>query len=91
MLDLPLLDHSRMESNGLAGRIHVSQATADVLKAAGRGSWLTPREEKIVAKGKGELQTYFVSIPTKVEKSTLSVTDDDSSSADRANSGHLDV
>jgi class 3 adenylate cyclase len=51
---------SRMESNGVRGRIHVSQATADALTAQGKGQWLVPREDKIVAKGKGEMQTYFI-------------------------------
>ncbi|CAB9526088.1 Receptor-type guanylate cyclase gcy [Seminavis robusta] len=53
---------SRMESNGVPGRIHVSQSTADLLVAQGKSEWLTPREDKIVAKGKGEMQTYFVAI-----------------------------
>lgn len=52
---------SRMESNGESGRIHVSQETADLLIAAGKSSWLDPREDKIKAKGKGEMQTYWVS------------------------------
>jgi class 3 adenylate cyclase len=51
---------SRMESNGIAGRIQVSQSTADALILAGKAAWLTPREEKVVAKGKGEMQTYWV-------------------------------
>lgn len=51
---------SRMESNGVKSRIHVSQETADELAAKGKGAWVTPREDKIVAKGKGELQTYWV-------------------------------
>jgi hypothetical protein len=51
---------SRMESNGVRGRIHVSQATADALTAKGKGHWLIRREDKIVAKGKGEMQTYFI-------------------------------
>eukprot|EP00977_Amphora_coffeiformis_P014429 scaffold4042_cov165-Amphora_coffeaeformis.AAC.9 len=37
---------SRMESNGVPGRIHVSQATANQLIAKGKGSWLTPREDR---------------------------------------------
>ncbi|CAB9524198.1 Receptor-type guanylate cyclase gcy [Seminavis robusta] len=57
---------SRMESNGVKGRIHVSQATADALIAVGKGHWLTPRVDKIVAKGKGEMQTYLVDVsPSK--------------------------
>jgi class 3 adenylate cyclase len=51
---------SRMESNGVRGRIHVSQATADEVTAKGKGQWITAREDKIVAKGKGEMQTYFI-------------------------------
>jgi hypothetical protein len=47
-------------SNGVRGRIHVSQATADALTAKGKGQWLKAREDKIVAKGKGEMQTYFI-------------------------------
>jgi class 3 adenylate cyclase len=48
---------SRMESNGVKGKIHCSQTTADALISAGRSQWLTAREDKITAKGKGEMQT----------------------------------
>ena len=51
---------SRMESNGVPGKIHVSQATADALHAQGKGNWCVARPDKITAKGKGEMQTYFV-------------------------------
>jgi len=49
-----------LESTGLKGRIQVSEATADELRQKGKEGWLTPREEKVVAKGKGEMQTYWV-------------------------------
>jgi class 3 adenylate cyclase len=49
---------SRMESNGMKGKIHCSQTTADALITAGKTQWLTSREDKITAKGKGEMQTY---------------------------------
>lgn len=52
---------SRMESMGMKGLIQVSQETADLLVAAGKGNWINPREDKIVAKGKGQLQTYWLS------------------------------
>ncbi|CAB9510944.1 Receptor-type guanylate cyclase gcy [Seminavis robusta] len=51
---------ARMESHGKPGMIHVSEATANELTKAGKASWLQPRDEKITAKGKGEMQTYFV-------------------------------
>jgi class 3 adenylate cyclase len=51
---------SRMESTGIPNKIQVSTATADLLIAAGKGSWVKPRDELIEAKGKGKLQTYWV-------------------------------
>jgi class 3 adenylate cyclase len=51
---------SRMESNGVGGKIHVSQTTADLLMAAGKTKWLVQRPELVTAKGKGEMQTYWV-------------------------------
>ena len=60
---------SRMESNGAGGKIHCSQATADLLIAAGKGPWLTKREDKIIAKGKGEMTTYWIAINSKAESS----------------------
>ena len=49
-----------MESNGVGGRIHCSQETAEALTEMGKETWVTPREDKVYAKGKGELQTYWV-------------------------------
>jgi len=63
---------SRMESNGIGGRIHVSQQTADELIAKGRVNWLVPREDKIIAKGKGEMHTYWVEIRTAKSCTTAS-------------------
>jgi class 3 adenylate cyclase len=51
---------ARMESNSARNRIHVSEATANLLIKAGKSSWVTQRQDKIVAKGKGEMQTYWV-------------------------------
>jgi class 3 adenylate cyclase len=59
---------SRMESNGIPGRIQVSQSTADALILAGKAGWLTPREEKVVAKGLGEIQTYWIDRKTNSDK-----------------------
>ena len=53
---------SRMESTGERGKIQASKEAADLLLRAGKSQWVTPREETVVAKGKGELQTYWVSL-----------------------------
>ena len=50
---------ARMESNGSPNRIHVSESTAQLIKAAGKGSWITKRQDLVFAKGKGEMQTYW--------------------------------
>jgi class 3 adenylate cyclase len=60
---------SRMESTGKRDRIQISQETADLLCAAGKANWITPREEKVVAKGKGELQTYWLAVGSTKDKS----------------------
>lgn len=51
---------SRMESTGIPDRIQISQETADLLTKAGKGNWCEARAEKVAAKGKGELTTYFL-------------------------------
>lgn len=53
---------SRMESTGIVNRIQVSQQTADLLISVGKRLWLTPREDPVEVKGKGELRTYFISV-----------------------------
>ena len=50
-----------MESTGLSGKIHLTQETANRLISAGKGNWVIPRETKVNAKGKGEMQTYWIS------------------------------
>ena len=57
---------SRMESLGKAGKIQVSKATADLIAAAGKEKWLVPREDTVIAKGKGEIQCFWVVIPSSM-------------------------
>jgi len=61
----------RMESTGQRGKIQISQDTADLLVAAGKMSWIAPREERVVAKGKGEMQTFWVNIGTTIDVSAF--------------------
>jgi 3'5'-cyclic nucleotide phosphodiesterase/Adenylate and Guanylate cyclase catalytic domain len=62
-----------MESTGIAGRIQISQKTADLLMADGKESWLTKRDGLVEAKGKGSMVTYWL-LPAK----TITVTSDSS-------------
>lgn len=52
---------ARIESHGAKGKIHVSLETAKELIKCGMSKILVEREQKIHAKGKGYLQTYFLS------------------------------
>ena len=52
---------SRMESSCEPGRIQISQDTAELLAAAKKSFWFSPRENKIELKGKGIVQTYVTS------------------------------
>ena len=61
---------SRMESHGQPGRIHVSMSVAEHLMAKGKEHWLEAREDKVVAKGKGEMQTYWVNVGASPSAST---------------------
>eukprot|EP00980_Cylindrotheca_fusiformis_P010899 scaffold2482_cov116-Cylindrotheca_fusiformis.AAC.9 len=58
---------ARMESSGERSRIQISQATADLLTEAGLARWLIPRSSKIFVKGKGEMQTYWVTKTNKIQ------------------------
>lgn len=51
---------ARMESTGKAGQIQLSQDTANLLIAAGKESWIRPREDRVQAKGKGIMQTFWL-------------------------------
>ncbi|CAB9496705.1 Receptor-type guanylate cyclase gcy [Seminavis robusta] len=61
----------RIEASGAPGRIHCSKETADLLKRAGKESWLEQRRNQIQAKGKGLMTTYWVNL--KGEHGTGSV------------------
>lgn len=53
---------SRIESAGVAGRIHISAQTASLLKTAGKQHWIKPVQAAIDIKGKGKMQTYFLAV-----------------------------
>jgi len=66
---------ARMESTGIKSKIHISQETADLLISHGKDDWITKREEKVVAKGKGEMQTYWLNIADSSDRMSGSATD----------------
>ena len=78
----PCNTYSRMESNGEKGRIHVSQDTADELIKVGKSHWIRAREGTITAKGKGEMQTYWIT-PNIARTSKSARTSQSRSSSDR--------
>lgn len=51
---------ARMESTSEAGKIQLSAETANELLKNGKANWFLPRPDRIYAKGKGELNTFFV-------------------------------
>ena len=51
---------ARIEGTGRAGRIQVSQETADLINKAGKSQWLVKRRDAVQAKGKSDLQTYWI-------------------------------
>jgi Adenylate and Guanylate cyclase catalytic domain len=69
---------SRMETTGEAGRIHVSQVTAEILVAAGKGKWVTQRQDQVIAKGKGALQTFWFKIISESHATGSNLTNDSS-------------
>ncbi|KAL3922335.1 MAG: hypothetical protein SGARI_006473 [Bacillariaceae sp.] len=78
---------ARMESTGSPGRIQCTEATAELLQIAGKGDWIKEREELVVAKGKGELKTYWIEV-TSGRRSQKSIDDSDRSGDRSDRSGY---
>lgn len=69
-----------MESTGRPGWIHASEQTAAELRAQGKHRWLNARKDQVVAKGKGELSTYWIVMPKRSRLGSVSTDDDDDNS-----------
>ena len=67
---------ARMESTGARNKIHISQATADLLIGADKADWVKKRESMVTAKGKGLMQTYWLSLEDDSSDVTASNTHD---------------
>ena len=59
-----------MESTGAPGRIHLSKEVADLLLNDGKSHWVVAREDKVVAKGKGELDTFWLELAPDLYQSS---------------------
>jgi len=57
---------------GVPGKIQCSQGTADLLVRAGKGHWVRPREDDVLAKGKGVLKTFWLTPTSKKGDSSTS-------------------
>ena len=75
-----------MESTGTSNKIQASEASANLLMAAGKGHWVTPREDMVKAKGKGVLRTYWVR-PKNTRSLTSSSTTSDEMTTERETEG----
>ena len=53
---------ARMESTGIPNRIHLSQETVDLLLEAGKSHLVEMREDRVNAKGKGVLNTFWLKL-----------------------------
>jgi class 3 adenylate cyclase len=88
---------ARMETTATSRTIHMSQATADRLKATGKQSWVRKRDGKVWAKGKGELQTYWLDFKksrreaTTGDSSTNNLPEPIPKAPDEVDSGKLDA
>ena len=51
---------SRLESSGKRGRIHTSRETAEQIILSGKGDWLEKRTDEQSFKGKGSLETFWL-------------------------------
>lgn len=67
---------SRIESTGRPNRVQLSSTTAQLLEAAGKSHWMQKREEAVMAKGKGKLETYWLTMEMAPTTATASTTSD---------------
>jgi len=64
---------ARMESTGEKGWIQISEATAELLRSAGKTSWVAARDGTVNAKGKGLMSTYWLSLDRTVLRSKSTI------------------
>jgi class 3 adenylate cyclase len=69
---------SRMESTGARDRVQISNKTAQLIIAAGKSHWVTPRDETVTVKGKGQMATFWLTVKSDGTSSVSSGSTDSS-------------
>lgn len=82
---------ARIEASGQKGRIHVSQATAELLIKAGKANWFEKREDIVNAKGKGLIETYWLKHNFSTRAESVVDRDETSSVGDLFNNSPYDT
>jgi len=78
----------RMENTGVPHAIHCTRTTADLIRQAGKETWVKERDSTVRVKGKGEIQTYWIT-PSKKDMSRPD-TSINTSSLDDSNGSEVD-
>ena len=73
---------ARMESTSERNKIQISSATADLLRGTEVGHLVKKRENKIFVKGKGEMQTYWISRSAKSRRNKAKSSGDEKDKLD---------
>ena len=73
---------ARVETTGAKNKIHISHETAELIISSGKGHWVRAREDKVHAKGKGELNTYWLEVKGDAARSHTSNSSDTSNIGD---------
>jgi hypothetical protein len=73
----------------LKGRIQVSSETAALLSGAGKSHWLSLREDRIHAKGKGEMTTFWLQICRKSPSNSIGSPGTEKTSVTGSSESHL--
>ena len=64
----------------------MSQATADLLRKAGKGHWVVPRQDQVFAKGIGMIETSWLSMaPSGTSEATGTMSDTSSNAGSNGN------
>lgn len=75
---------SRIETTGQKNKIHMSLETTELLIAAGKSHWVVERKDKVQAKGKGNLDTFWLEIRRSSDESTSDPSNTDWDEAEEA-------